>query len=151
MRDYLNAVRHTPPGSHVRARVGRDGADAVIAIEDDGPGVPDDLREKVFERFVRGSSAAGTEGLGLGLALVGEVARWHRGNVRAEDGSRGGALIRVSLPLAGAMCRSTFEVFSKLFKPPCDADFLPQRLPRLSEIGDHSLKSASALASARPE
>jgi signal transduction histidine kinase len=97
-----NALKYAP-GSPVVLRVRRDANAALIEVEDRGPGIAAIERERIFERFVRGSSATGTDGLGLGLALVGEVARWHRGGVRVEEGASGGALFRVTLPLAGAV------------------------------------------------
>ena len=50
-----NALRHTDPGTAVEATVERRNGEVVLAVEDDGPGIPDDQREKVFERFYRGS------------------------------------------------------------------------------------------------
>ncbi|MGB2710072.1 MAG: HAMP domain-containing sensor histidine kinase, partial [Conexibacter sp.] len=64
-----NALRHTPAGTHVVARVEHDGDDVVLSVEDDGPGIPAPLRARLFDRFVRGRGDAGG-GSGLGLAIV---------------------------------------------------------------------------------
>jgi len=78
--------------------VGHTEQDAVLEVEDRGPGIAEADRERIFQRFVRGSSARGTEGLGLGLALVAEVARWHGGRVSHEPIAEGGSRFRVELP-----------------------------------------------------
>ena len=71
-----NAVRHTPPGTHIRACTGVENGVALLTVEDDGPGIPPELGDRVFDRFVRGSST-GTRGSGLGLAIVRAVAESH--------------------------------------------------------------------------
>jgi signal transduction histidine kinase len=93
-----NAVKHTPPGTHIRAstRIERD--NAVLVVEDDGPGIPPELEERVFERFVR-SGRDGARGAGLGLSIVRAVAESHGGSVTLKRGRRGGALFAVRLPL----------------------------------------------------
>jgi two-component system OmpR family sensor kinase len=93
-----NALRHTDPGTAVEAQVMREGATIVLAIEDDGPGIPDELRDKVFERFYRGSSDRGGSS-GLGLAIVRAVTESHHGTVRLEPPLDGrGARVVVRLP-----------------------------------------------------
>ena len=74
---------------------------ARVAVEDQGTGVPDADRERVFERFVRlrNGSHASAEGTGLGLALVRELAMLHGGRARVEAGANGGAMFIVELPL----------------------------------------------------
>jgi two-component system, OmpR family, sensor kinase len=78
-----NARTHTPAGTVVTASLGLDGDRAVIAVLDNGPGIPAELQPEVFERFARGDSsrsrAAG--GTGLGLAIVAAVVEAHRGQV----------------------------------------------------------------------
>ncbi|HEY8544872.1 MAG TPA: HAMP domain-containing sensor histidine kinase [Acidimicrobiales bacterium] len=78
-----------------------------IAVEDDGPGIPDEDRDRIFDRFSRGLSAAdrrtsGGEGVGLGLSLVAEHIRLHKGRVFVEDrpDGRSGARFVVQLPAA---------------------------------------------------
>jgi signal transduction histidine kinase len=97
-----NAVRHTPPGTHIRASTLLDGEDAVLMVEDDGPGIPAELEERVFERFVR-SGRDGARGSGLGLAIVRAVAESHGGSVTLErPARRRGARFVVRLPVEGA-------------------------------------------------
>ncbi|MGH2867464.1 MAG: sensor histidine kinase [Solirubrobacteraceae bacterium] len=78
-----NAVRHTPPGTRIRAATRLEGTDAVLTVEDEGPGIAPALEQRVFERFVRGARDGG-RGSGLGLAIVRAVARSHGGSVVLE-------------------------------------------------------------------
>jgi signal transduction histidine kinase len=92
-----NAVRHTPPGTHIHASTGTDNGDAILIVEDDGPGIPPELEQRVFERFVRGGGDGG-RGSGLGLAIVQAVTDSHRGTVtleRPETGSGTRFVIRI--------------------------------------------------------
>ena len=83
-----NAVRHTPPGTRVEAFTEvRDGA-AVLTVQDSGPGIPAELFQRVFERFVRGGRD-GAKGSGLGLAIVRSVAQSHGGTVVLETPESG--------------------------------------------------------------
>jgi signal transduction histidine kinase len=101
-----NAARHTPPGSTIELRLRADGADALIEVADDGPGIPPELRDRIFDRFVRGEGPADTAvggGSGLGLAIVKAVATSHGGTTEALEAPSGGALLRVRLPRAGGV------------------------------------------------
>jgi signal transduction histidine kinase len=98
-----NALIHTAPGTPVTVSVRRDGDDAVLEVADRGPGVPTDLRERVFERFARGSADTGRAGgSGLGLAIVKAVADAHGGRVELLDAPGGGSRFVVSLPATDA-------------------------------------------------
>jgi signal transduction histidine kinase len=97
-----NAGRHTPPGTEIELRLRAEGGEAVLEIADDGPGIPADLRERIFERFVRGDGSADIAigpGTGLGLAIVRAVASSHNGSAEVTESEQGGALFRVRLPL----------------------------------------------------
>ena len=89
-----NALAHTP-GGNVVVRVL---APALLEVEDDGPGIPPEERERVFERFYRRNPHVG--GAGLGLAIVGEICRAHRAEIELGQGALGGLLVRVSFPPA---------------------------------------------------
>jgi signal transduction histidine kinase len=98
-----NAVSHTPDGARIEVRVAASDGKATLEVADDGPGIPDASRDQVFDRFVRGSGPADTaagSGTGLGLAIVRAVALSHGGAVEASRSPLGGALFRVTLPLA---------------------------------------------------
>jgi signal transduction histidine kinase len=101
-----NALLHTPPGTPVTVSVRRDGDAAVLEVSDRGPGVPRALRQRVFERFARGSDdATPSGGSGLGLAIVRSVTAAHDGTVQLGDAEGGGARFVVTLP-AEAVTRS---------------------------------------------
>jgi PAS domain S-box-containing protein len=97
-----NLGRHTPAGSPVSISVSAESGGAAIVVEDSGPGVPDEFREAIFEPFQRGIPGRGSQGVGVGLSLVRQLARLHGGNAWVEDGPGGGASFRVWLPAAAA-------------------------------------------------
>jgi two-component system, OmpR family, sensor kinase len=95
-----NAMRHTPPGTHVRARTGVEDGIAVLVVEDDGPGIAQELQRRIFERFVRGGRDGG-RGSGLGLAIVRAVVESHGGSVALEPPETGtGTRFVIRMPLA---------------------------------------------------
>ncbi|PPS67097.1 MULTISPECIES: sensor histidine kinase [Streptomyces] len=94
-----NAQRHAR--SAVTVSVRREGDRAVVGVADDGDGVPEDDRERIFERFVRLDAARSRDdgGAGLGLAIARDVAVRHGGTLTAGRGPAGGALFELRLPL----------------------------------------------------
>ena len=94
-----NAIRHTPPGTRVRASTALRDGEAVLVVQDDGPGIPEELRARVFERFVRGGREGG-RGSGLGLAIVRAVTESHGGTISIETPRGGGTRFVIRLPLA---------------------------------------------------
>jgi signal transduction histidine kinase len=97
----MNAVRHTHDGSTIWVRARREPGGALIAVEDDGAGVPPDLREAIFEPFRQGGDGSDpSPGLGIGLSLVARFAELHGGRAWVEEREGGGASFRVFLPLA---------------------------------------------------
>ncbi|MFV0451043.1 MAG: sensor histidine kinase [Propioniciclava sp.] len=98
-----NARTHTPPGTTVVTTLHTDGARALLTIDDDGPGIPEEIRPTLFARFTRADTArvrsTGTSSTGLGLAIVAAVVAAHRGQVSASASPTGGARFTVALPL----------------------------------------------------
>jgi two-component system, OmpR family, sensor kinase len=97
-----NALIHTPSGTPVTVSVRRVGSSAVLEVADRGPGVPPDMRERVFERFARAGGDGTRRGSGLGLAIVRAVVDAHGGRVELLDAEGGGARFVVTLPATGA-------------------------------------------------
>jgi signal transduction histidine kinase len=97
-----NAINYTPAGGHVRVNARAEGEAFVFAVEDDGVGVDERDRERIFQPFVQadGGLARARNGLGLGLALVERVVALHDGSVSFESTRGQGSLVRVRLPLA---------------------------------------------------
>ena len=103
LRNLLdNAVRHSPEGGHVHLSAKGEGDMVHLSVIDDGPGVPVEDRERVFEPFFRAATERRRDdGSGLGLAIVREIARGHGGDVSVEEGPDGkGAVFRARLPAA---------------------------------------------------
>ncbi len=93
-----NAIHHAPQGSRVAIGAHIEGDDVVIRVADAGSGVPNEDRERVFERFARGSESGRRRGFGLGLALVREAATAAGGTVAIESTSPSGTTFRLTLP-----------------------------------------------------
>ncbi|HET9249697.1 MAG TPA: ATP-binding protein, partial [Actinomycetota bacterium] len=93
----VNARRHTPAGTAVHIRVHARSNGVVLVVEDEGPGIPDDLKDALFEPFRQGTSAGG-RGVGIGLSLVRKFAELHGGTAHVEDGEHGGARFVITLP-----------------------------------------------------
>jgi two-component system sensor histidine kinase TctE len=97
-----NAVRYTPSRGEATVRVQRASTGAVLSVEDNGPGIPEDERGQVVERFRRGSTALQTTGSGLGLAIVREIAVTHGAEMRVDSGTNGrGTRVSVFFPDKG--------------------------------------------------
>ena len=93
-----NALAYTGAGGSVTVRTHEHGGDALLEIEDNGPGIPESERGKVFERFYR-LAATEAEGCGLGLSIVAEIAERHDGRIDLTTSPGGrGTLIRVIFP-----------------------------------------------------
>jgi signal transduction histidine kinase len=93
-----NAAKFTPAGGEIRLRVRHDGEEAVLTVEDTGPGVAPGLLPHVFEPFSRDPERSAEGGLGLGLALVKRLVELHGGSAVAENTAPSGARFTVRLP-----------------------------------------------------
>ena len=97
-----NALAYTQPGGSVTVRTGMRNGESLLEVEDNGPGIPEGDREKVFERFYR-VPATGGEGCGLGLSIVSEIAGRHNARVELGVPAAGcGTLIRAAFPKLAA-------------------------------------------------
>jgi two-component system, OmpR family, sensor histidine kinase MprB len=95
-----NSRKYAGPQARVRIRVFVEDGSGVVSIGDDGPGIPGELRARVFDRFVRGPATRGEiPGTGLGLAVVRAIAMRHGGGVTTGPADLGGEEVRIVLPL----------------------------------------------------
>ncbi|MDX1395765.1 MAG: HAMP domain-containing sensor histidine kinase [Gemmatimonadota bacterium] len=97
-----NAVKYGPEGQTVTVEVSRRGPSAIIAVSDEGPGVPPDQRDRIWEAYVRieNGSRANRAGHGVGLAIVRELVERMGGTVGVEDAEPHGARFEIELPVA---------------------------------------------------
>ncbi len=93
----VNAARHTPGGTPVHVAVRSSDHGITLVVEDEGPGVPEELKGTLFDPFRQGPTAAG-RGVGIGLSLVRSFAELHGGSANIEDRDGGGARFVVMLP-----------------------------------------------------
>lgn len=93
-----NAVRYAPPDGTIAVRVGCDGDRAMLVVEDSGPGIPEEARKRVFDRFHR-ELGTGVEGSGLGLSIVAQALQLHGGEIALDTSpTLGGLRATVTLP-----------------------------------------------------
>jgi two-component system OmpR family sensor kinase len=97
------ASRMTKPGGRVRVRLSREGDRAVLAVLDEGPGIPPEALPHLFERFYRAQTSRdrSTGGAGLGLAIVQAIVTAHAGSIQAENRPEGGSVFTLRLPVIG--------------------------------------------------
>ena len=95
-----NTRAHTPRGTRTTVTVAMRADMAMVEVADDGPGIPDEVMGRVFERFFRAdpSRSRASGGSGLGLSIVSAIAEAHGGRVEAESPEGGGAVFRILLP-----------------------------------------------------
>lgn len=98
-----NAVKYSTPGSQVLIALRREGQKAVVRITNSGLRIPPDLKDRIFDRFVRGEEARRQcpEGTGLGLAICRAIARAHGGSLTVETGPDGFTVAAVEFPAGG--------------------------------------------------
>jgi signal transduction histidine kinase len=96
-----NAVKHTQDGGRIQVRMEPRNAWTSLVVSDDGPGIPQQDLERIFERFYQSDTARTGEGTGLGLAIARWIVREHGGRVFAANNPQGGARFTVELPVVG--------------------------------------------------
>nr|WP_298373338.1 HAMP domain-containing sensor histidine kinase [uncultured Halomonas sp.] len=103
-----NALDHSPSGSEIHIKVTLEEQRLVCEIRDEGPGVPDEDLNKLFEPFFRSDQARGGKGWGLGLAIAKDILAAHGGSVEAVNSASGGLTVRLIMPL-----QSRYELFDR--------------------------------------
>jgi PAS domain S-box-containing protein len=103
----VNAAKHTPAETVIWIKVLAVKGGIQIVVEDDGPGVPDDVRRDIFEPFRQGPGDHPSPGAGIGLSLVSRFAELHGGSAWVQDREGGGASFRVRLPTNGRLPQRT--------------------------------------------
>ena len=96
-----NAIRHTPAGTPIDVAARLENGAALVAVRDHGPGLDDEARAHVFDRFWQADKARAGTGAGLGLAIVAGIAHEHGGQADVDNVSDGGAVFTLRLPLNG--------------------------------------------------
>ena len=102
-----NAVRFSPPGTEILISVHEWQSKVAVRIADEGPGIPVEDRDRVFEPFYKVDRGLGRGGTGLGLAIARAVALAHGGGIRIQGTPSGGTAIVMELPIAGSKRRET--------------------------------------------
>lgn len=99
-----NAFKFTPDGGTIDVRLRQEGQQVILEVEDNGPGIPEEFREAVFERFrqLDGGASRKFGGTGLGLSIAKEFVLLHEGKIEVKNGVNGGALFIVRIPLKTA-------------------------------------------------
>ncbi len=94
-----NAIRYTPENGHIELSAWIEGDDAILQVADDGPGISEAEKERIFERFYRSEGTQTIPGTGIGLAIVRRVAELHGGRPSVHEGLNGkGSAFRITNP-----------------------------------------------------
>lgn len=94
-----NAIKFSPPGGSVKVLLKESERNILVTVQDSGPGISEEERKRIFEKFYQAESSHKSEGNGLGLALVKRIAAMHQGHVEVENGTAGGCKMMVILPV----------------------------------------------------
>ena len=94
-----NAVKYTPPGSRIEVTTEKKGEWVCVSVSDNGNGITDEMKEKIFDMFYTGTGQASDSrrGLGLGLFLVKAIIQAHGGTIRVKDGKTDGTIFTFRL------------------------------------------------------
>ena len=95
-----NAIKYTPDGSRITIKSYKDNGNAVIEVSDNGPGIPDESKDRIFQMFYTTGhkSADGKRGMGLGLPLCRAILNAHKGTIEVLDNTPSGSIFRLILP-----------------------------------------------------
>lgn len=109
-----NALKFTPNGSTVYVTVYRKEKDALLTVQDSGPGIPEEEQMRIFDRFYQANTAKRSTqpGTGIGLALAKELTELHGGTITVQNGAENGAVFTVRLPISDRSARDALSVFS---------------------------------------
>jgi len=102
---YENALKFSPNGTEIVTRVGQgNGREILVSVSDSGPGIPDDHKRKIFEKFhqVKSGKKVTGQGVGLGLAICKTIVEAHRGEIWVEDNPQGGSVFSFRLKQSAA-------------------------------------------------
>jgi signal transduction histidine kinase len=126
-----NAVKYGPAGQTITVGSEIVGERARIFVEDEGPGIPHDERQRVWEPYVRLKRAAesATGGSGIGLSVVRELVSLHGGRTRAEGAPGGGARVIIELPLAHSEEDDASSTSSSSSSPPSESNVQLKAVP----------------------
>ena len=107
-----NAIKHSPPGSRIDVRVEATRSDAIVTVADQGPGIPVQHRDRIFDRFFRIDEARSRDsgGAGLGLAIAKWAVEANGGHIRVDNGTESGSVFRIVLPRAEASITNRHEI-----------------------------------------
>ncbi len=100
-----NAIKFSPVGGAVRIRIGESAPYAIFDVIDSGPGIPEESRKQIFERFFRISASSGDGGAGLGLSIAKGAVEANGGHLTLEQSGSTGSTFRITMPLAGQQRR----------------------------------------------
>ena len=95
-----NAIKYTPKGSNILIKTWKEGSNAVVSISDDGDGIPDEVKERIFDMFYTGANkvADSRRSLGLGLSLCKSIVTAHGGTIKVSDNTPHGTVFTITLP-----------------------------------------------------
>ena len=93
-----NAIKFSPPDSEIVIRLDQEGSQMVFTVDDQGPGLSEEAKKHIFDKFYQADSSHKQEGNGLGLALVKRILLIEKGQVTAENRPEGGCRFTVTLP-----------------------------------------------------
>ncbi len=97
-----NAVKYSPNGGLIQITAAQEGTQIAVVIEDQGIGIPEADRERVFERYYRGSNTSGIAGTGVGLSLVRTIVDLHKGTIAVESREGEGSRFTIRFPAVTA-------------------------------------------------